>query len=615
MAIEIKKRPYSYCFSRNPVYYELYSAAAAADPNIFFEIRVQFKLIGGVYVATEALPYSPVNGYAEIDIKDLLEGLLAFDLPQFDADETRVWPSANQTGNYYLQYREITPTNGDPTWDDAEMSYPSLVVKGGIALFKYQGNNFWVNYFNAITDNAPRPFLSWQKRGRLASQQERMYLAYLLIDDITDMSIVAKVTYIDGTIDTLTVAVAGVERNKIYYIPSGAIQLGLDQLNIAKDIWYWEIKLTSGGNDISESFKYLADNKNRLNYLDITLSYRASIGGIDSVRPLGTIKRTLDYDFQEQAKTMAPDYYDGNSYAPLSIISNNKETLAFRGDIGFLGKVEQDRLRDAFMNREVWWERSKKWIPMKIITKTIDQYTTDDTRFHLPIDFTFAHEGDSSYTPDDIDLGEGVFTSNVCLAYLSPITISVDLSGADASVIISGIENDPQNASTQVQYRILKADGTEEVGWTTKTYADFPITVHLPKEVTDTLQTRSICTNQIYGKITSKTIDTHAAAPPPAPPTANSTIFNHSSTAPVTYTIKVNGADILSGTLGAVDSDNFDAAEALGCTVQLVLGGYSSPLVTLTSNGVTYNGMKIFVSKAYTFFGVDLVGGMVININ
>jgi hypothetical protein len=179
MAIIVTKRPFERCFSGNPIHYELFSALAAGDADVFFEVKVRFKKISStIYQDVVVLPYAPVNGYATVDLKEILDSKLEFELPQFDVDETKTWPAEKQTGHFYLQFREITPTSVAPTWDDSESDYRRFVLKGGLNDFKYQGNNFWVNYFNV-----EKPFLSWQMRGRPASRDERMYLCYLNTSD------------------------------------------------------------------------------------------------------------------------------------------------------------------------------------------------------------------------------------------------------------------------------------------------------------------------------------------------------------------------------------------------------------------------------------------------
>ncbi|MFL5788638.1 MAG: hypothetical protein ACJ748_11340, partial [Flavisolibacter sp.] len=269
MAIIIQKRPYQYCFSGNPVHYELYSDLAAGDPTVSFEIRLMFKNIGGVYAVTPALPYDPVEGIATIDAQDILDGLLEYELPQFDVDEKTIWPAAGHSGQFYLQYREITTANPDPSWDDSELDYERIVVKAGLSRFKYQGNNFWVNYFNTT---ALHPFLTWQKRSRLAALTERMYLLYFNITAASGIKAVAKATYTDGSNLSVEKDFPSADNNVCYYIPAGATQWGL--IDAVKTLYYWEISIVDITNvavpvTISESFRYYADNRN--DYNDLTL--------------------------------------------------------------------------------------------------------------------------------------------------------------------------------------------------------------------------------------------------------------------------------------------------------------------------------------------------------
>ena len=176
MAILVNRRPHTHNFSGNPVHYELYSSLASVDATVFFEVKVMFRKLSALnYAEIVTLPYSPVNGYADIDLKDILDSLLEYALPSFNNPfETTVWDAAPQTGHFYLEFREITSGNPDPSWDDSEKDFERFVLKGGLNDFKYQGNNFWLNYFFVAN-----PFLTWQQSGRLASYNERMYLAWL----------------------------------------------------------------------------------------------------------------------------------------------------------------------------------------------------------------------------------------------------------------------------------------------------------------------------------------------------------------------------------------------------------------------------------------------------
>lgn len=615
MAIEIQKRPYNYCFSGNPVHYQLYSALAAADDKVFFQVRVQFKNIGGVYTFTEPLDYAPYQGVATIDVQDILEGLLTHQLPQFAADEKTIWEVQKHTGKFYLEYREITPFNQNPSWDNSEMDSACFIVKGGLSRFKYQGNNFWISYFGITTANMQFPFLTWQVRNRLATVKERMYLLFLNVTDAPNFNITGVATYTDGTTFSVLKFYQNASKGVCYYVPAGADQWGL--LNAAKNINFWEITVFNPVTNlpISESFRYYADNRN--DYNDLTLSYRNSLGGIDSVRVRGIIQYDLDYDYNEQGKTVRPDYFSGHFFDPQKIITNNKELQILRGDIGYLEKEEQDRLRDAFIKRETWWAVSKKWWPVNIITKNIKQKNTDNTRWSLPIDFSLAHDGDNLYTPQSVDLGVGVFTDNVCLAYLSAIDIlnEYDATYPDGTkkITINFTENDPQNASNFIRYRILDANGVVVKDWTIVAMGA-PVVFGLAINALYNYEIQPLCTNDYPGKKTTGQIDLQPTAPPPPPPpgTSNSVIDNRSS-----FRLRVNVDFNPPGTnfttiVGANNQYNFTIADqaASGITV-LFIGANSPSQVSIFSNGIEYIGQ--YVSGTEWFFDqVNIVNGLII---
>ena len=209
MSIVINKRPYANNWSGNPIAYELYSAAAAADPTIYFEVRVMLRYPGASYAEIVRLPYAPVSGKATVFIQDILDSALEYGLPGFDVDEKKSWVSTKQTGYFFLSYREITTATPGP-WIDDETDFERFVLKGGISYHKWRGNNFFANYFTG-TD---KPFLTWMKNGRLAAYDERMYLCYLHNSDETVTGIKFELKYwlVNGTVATHTVNLTAVSQ-------------------------------------------------------------------------------------------------------------------------------------------------------------------------------------------------------------------------------------------------------------------------------------------------------------------------------------------------------------------------------------------------------------------
>lgn len=612
MAIEITKRPYDKCFSGNPVHYELYSAQAAADSTIFFEVKIRFKYVGGSYADVVTVPYYPVAGTAKVDIKDILHSELEYGLIPFYTDEKTIWAAPEQTGYFYIEFREITTANPEPTWNTTEIDYERFVVKGGLDYFAYRGNNFWVNHF--LTNY---PFFTWQKNGRLAAPDERIYLAWLNDQDITALNLMVFVIayYTDGTnsgSNESDFTDPGATRGKMYFIPAGCDQWGLDGLDVNKDIDYWTIQVMDesgggGSTPVSELFTFYYDRRN--DYNNTTLHYRNSLGGLDSVRIRGVIEQGLDYSFSEQQKTVNPDYFDGDLVSPQRVITDNQERLIYKGDIGHLRKEEQDRLRDAFLQREVYWEKNqgKKWLPVIINTKSNKLRSSQDSRWSLPIEFELANTGNNYYTPSSVDLGDGVFNSNVCRAYVSAVAVSTVVSGGncDASVLMT--ENDPEGASTQIRYRVIKSsDSSVTIDWTTVAYGTLNFTV--PSGFTYIIEIQSLCGVSSWGRKVTAIINGIATSSS----SGNSSIINNTST-PSQVVITVDGVTVLNDYLGSYATLLFTQADDADADVVVTLTSLSPSSGTLETNGgLAFPGTV--AGNTVTWTAMEIVSGMQIDL-
>lgn len=621
MSIEVRSRPYRKNFSGNPVYYELYSANAAADNSIVFEIKVMYKAIGGVYTEVITLPWAHTNGTAKIDVKDILHSQLEYGIPPFFDDEKTIWECTSQSGYFYLQFREITTLNPDPSWDDSEKDYECFILKGGINYFKHRGNNYWVNYFEPNN-----PFLTWQLSGRLAAVDERMYLAWLGVSNAAGLSSRVKIYYVDGTSSAYQdYGFPSSNMDVVYYIPVGCRQLDLENVDAAKQIWYWTVQVVDVNDNTaySELFKFELDNRFDSSYILHKHHYRNSLGGLDSYRVLGDVEKKLEYDFTQNSKTVTPDYYNGSVIQPQVNTSDNKERQPNTGNIGDLSKEEQDRLRDAFVNRETYQEIDKKWIPLIVTIKSSRLYkagVNGDSRFSLAIEWEFAYEGGEYYTPLNAPLGDGVFTSNVCRAYLTPMTVARDPLNGGWGIQVT--ENDPQNASEKYRYRVIKnSDGSVVVDWTEVFYNVLP-NFNVPDDSgVYTLETQAICTNTIYGKKSTVQFDSTTAGGGGTGGGGgsigggggNSILVNDTGFSG-SFTIKVNGVEVASGIIGAYNTYVFDTPANDGATVDVLLTDFTPSIVGLMSNGASYSPSET-TAVLWRFTAVDIVDGMTITID
>lgn len=417
MAIDILKRPYERNWSGNPIHYTLFSAAAEADATIYFEIRLMVRRQdAGAYSEAIVLPYRPVDGTAKIDVQDLLDGLLEYELPTMPAtnEYLSVLLASKMTGFFYIDFREITTAEPDPEWETDDEN-PLFVAKGGISFIKWRGDNYWVNYYDII-----KPFLGWEHNNALHALTERMYLAWMNLTDYSPSIIKMKRTamFTDGTSDVAYLDFT-VPHWLVGYFPSGADQLELAAIDPAKNIYWWELQVVRYDinplEPLSEAFRYYADNRN--DYNTITLNYRGSLGNIGSARVRGVIDYTGNRSFTESERVVLHNYFEDHFIDGRIGAENSSEIQVLKGDLGYLSKEQQDRLRDINFRREVWWEQQLKWLPVQLLTASNRIRLTTDKLFSMPIEFCIAAGEEFFYTPESVNLAEAAVVAGlVCTA-------------------------------------------------------------------------------------------------------------------------------------------------------------------------------------------------------
>lgn len=426
MAITVNKRPNDRNWSGNPIHYLLYSADAESDSTIYFEIRVKFKRQdAAAYSTIVTLPYKPVAGTAKVDIQDILDGLLEHELPYLPSSGSFPSPnfSTKATGHFYIEFREITTAEPDPEWDDSEDANERFVIKGGLSFEKWRGDNYWVNYFDLV-----KPWLTWQESGRMKAASELVWLAFLNLTDtdISQIKVQLTVTFTDGSTNVSNIDFA-VQENQIGYFPAGYEQLDLASIDPTKTVHYWQLQVVKVSTNPTEPLTtpHIFYLDNRQDYNDVTLHYRNSLGGLDSARVRGVIEYNAQRDFSQIERIVLHDYFTEHYINGRIGADNSTEQLIYKGDIGHLGKEEQDRLRDIHLKREVWWGKQEKWLPVMLLTGTQPLRKSTDKLFAMPIEFTIASGGNYYYTPENVNLQDGnPSTGSPCTAVIGSLSSS-----------------------------------------------------------------------------------------------------------------------------------------------------------------------------------------------
>lgn len=592
MSIVVQERPALRNWSGNFCNYKLYSAAAAGDPTIYFEVRLMFRFVSTSFTEIVRLPFTPVDGVANVNFQYVLDGLLNGGVPVLQGDETLPTVADEQTGYFFISFREIT---GTPTsFDDSEVDFERFIIKGGIDFFKWQGNNYWQNLFDV-----QKPFLTWQESGRLAGPLERMYLAWLNHTAVsgTDLKALITVHYTDGgATRVINTAFTDIVPGKVIYIPTGYTQLDLASLEPTRIVYYWVVKVMDHTNpgtpvDVSEEFTYYLDF--RQDYNGITLNYRNSLGGLDSLRVRGVVETLLKYENEQQSTVTPANYYTGSKIKPIATLYNNKEMIGWKGDAGWVTKPEQDRLRDALLNREVLWERSLKWVPVLVVSGDFKLRSSEDQLFSFPIEFMLAHQGDRFYTPDDAGLGNTDFNTNVCNGTISGITVTFP--DAPGSYTTMQFTCSFAGGNTQFTYQVI---GIHPNPITANTSA-VPITVTgLTPLAIYSLELRALCANGALGK---KYVTAFAAAAG-----LNSSVKNNTALYEV-VDVKVDTVVELSTNLPVGNIEVFNYAGSGVHDVQLLTtNGPMSVAVLYCAAGTFYATVS---GTQADWTGIDITGG------
>jgi len=541
--IEVRQRPYMWNFSGNSVFYELFSPEAQSDPAINFEVEIHFRRADEISFASITnipLIFTPVKGTALINISDLLDSRLEFEVPPIQSNEKNGFVTGKQTGKFFIKMRIINADGSTSGWDETEQDHQCWVVKGGIETFRFKGNNFWINYFFS-----EKPALTWQLPERIVSLNERMYLAWLhtvLYSGVLRLKVF--ILYTDGSTAENQFDFA-TNHGQIIYVPVGAMQLGLQELNPGKKILHWEVQLGAQNglapfDPLMRKYRYVVDNRN--DYNNITINYRNSLGGLDSVRIRGEYEEQAEYEVVESQRILGPAYFADTVLPAEQAVADSREQIIYKGSIIQLTREEHDRLRDLFIQREAYWMQHNRWWPVKIVNKNFRLRGSKDKRFGIPIEWQIAIEGNRFYTPNNVELGEGVIRTNLCEANIASIFTTVTFDGSIAKAKHAITLNIPAGVEVpKIQWWIPGFVDQKQDHWLYNGL-EFTTTHAIGKIFTIYIQT--VCKDGLEGEASFKTFSTNNFIPPPVAVPGNHRIINNTGVA-TPVIIETQGGEIV----------------------------------------------------------------------
>lgn len=602
--IEILKRPYLINWSGNNIYYELYSADAEADSSITFEVTVVFKRNNETdFREIITLPYVPVDGSALFDIKDIIDAQLSFDMPEF-ADESMI--CYNQSGQFYIEFREITADNPDGAFDATESEQPRYAAKGGIHPYHNKGNNFWLTYFPT-----EQKFFTWKPEGQLLLPNEQSWLGFFYDGDETEVLAEMELTYRDGSTETFTreIPVAAycfiLLQSSLYYDWDGGA--GFD----ADEVYRWKVRIRDAADTETLVNWYMYELDNRQDYNDTIIHYRNSLGGLDHCRVRGVIEKKLSYELQQAEHVLPVDYFNETTLPPQQSTTSSSENVIQSGEVGFVTKDEQESLRDVFLYRQLHMKKLGKWWPLVLLTDGFTLKRSTDMRWSVPLEWKVALTAVTHYNDEDADFGEGVNSSNVCLATLivtraeDPIEV-----GPSQFVLQCGatVDENPQGITID-EWEFSTSDNPGV--WTR---IDITALANVPViPGTDAfLYFRAVAPDGSTGPIFTLFFNEYTVIP--APGAGNSEII-----VPYSTSLEIFRESVLIYA-GVADGSGtpleFDCLDGSGIDIEVRFGSIRPKRATLESGGNTYTYVRniLFITRIITFNNINASAGIIITI-
>jgi hypothetical protein len=307
----------------------------------------------------------------------------------YPVQEDKIFLHSSHSLHFNIRYAE----KWDSTVRQLQAGATCTALMGGVSKIKEAEFATYGTTFSQLLEEN-KFFLTWQpvtKRTCLKAP-ERLYFYN---DTPRPIYLKFKIYFSDGTTFTttnpvfLTVqAVAG----RVYELDCSA---GLFP-NPASPIEKYEVWLeTSGEERISEIRTFNIDHtfyRNEQHFI-----FRNSLGGFDTVRCTGRLKRQSEFDRQVFIDN------DNERHPLTNLLDANYVT-----ETGSIPADHARWLEDLMLSKEVSWLLNSRAVPVIITSKKMNEITDDQRRFNLSFEFSIASL-DSFYSMpqlNDAILGE-----------------------------------------------------------------------------------------------------------------------------------------------------------------------------------------------------------------
>lgn len=396
MSTTITERPHLHCFSLNEIRYIL-NVSDTTVPGCAVDIELYYHgITDAVGILFKSFTLTPAgDGNIYCHVKDYLDSLLSTQLPVIAG--ATIQPVTDQAKYFYIRYREISTADPNPLWKTDEAN-KRIVLLGGVEQMKFERNNFFVSYLVAT-----KSFLTWQPANRFVFADETLYLTLLLTTQ-DDFTVQIHTVFTDLSSHDQSFAHSA-DGNVLFRIKAGAKALGLDAIDTARKLYYYEIQVvqTWNGGILASPYRFYLEYRPLYSFTDI--SFFNSLGGLDAVRIKGEVAWSIENSGDDVEHITGSQVY--NTDRPQAQYSqvNQLKKDNYKGDAGWRRTpAQQEALVELLISKGRYEIVNGRWIGIVNLKKSLDLRLTTDKKWSFPVEWSYGYS-DSVFTPKWVSLG------------------------------------------------------------------------------------------------------------------------------------------------------------------------------------------------------------------
>ncbi len=410
MAIQLIKNPYEITFSKNPILFSFrITPFSNADidkrTRLAISIEIESEAFKGDFNKIwEGSEYPNGKGFVDIDIQSQIDAHLEYLVP--DKNIIKFHHAKKQMKRYRISYYTIDNNN---TISATTTSTLFFACKGGLSKQEFHESLFFTE--NVLANLQPLHFCYGENANdkNMIRMDEVKWIYFMLKTNIIEkLFFEVKLFFTDGTNTTYTVFEQPSNVKKWGIL---ACRVDYEALQIESHtpigklvaqyqiiIKFWSAAI-SEFIDVAKRAKFTIDY--RPFYNPIYLFYRNSLGGLDTQSFLGEMEFKIENEKTKAEKIPLNNLLGSFKIQDESFDYINFKVDTFSGNTGWLDLSIIDKLKDLFLNKQVFDLYGKKLRPIYINSNGTGLYKSTDSLYNLKLDWSVAFK-DDSYTREHI---------------------------------------------------------------------------------------------------------------------------------------------------------------------------------------------------------------------